>query len=243
MADLLAHLRGEQSLGHYMVNENNNVKLFAFDIDLQKANPEKNILWPVPTEFDEEAGDWTKFKMGDPRAEWKDISFYPPWLHDFYTYQMIGCAKVLARSIVDTLGIPVAVAYSGHKGVHVYGFTGLCPAEEAREAASIALDATGQFRPWRGNNFFVGTAQAAHDDIIAGWPQLSIEIFPKQSAVGAGGYGNLMRLPLGRNLLKGPANPHEAKFINLCYTHGKWGMQERDPIEALTIEDQWAGAV
>jgi hypothetical protein len=242
MADLLAHLRGEVSLGHYMVNEQNEVKLFAFDIDLQKANKEKDILWPIPANYDEEAGDWTEFGRGDPRYVWDHVSQMPVWIHDFFVYQMIGCAKVLVRSIQDTLGIPCAVTYSGHKGVHVYGFTGLCPAEEAREAASIVMDATQQFDAWRGNNFFVGR-QMEYDKNIVGWPQLSVEIFPKQSVVSAGGYGNLMRLPLGRNLLKSPHNPHEAKFVDIRYTQGKWGMQERNPVEALTTENQWAGAV
>lgn len=242
MPDLLGHLRGEHTLGHYMVNEDNKVKLFAFDIDLQKANREKNILWPIPANYDEEAGEWTEFGRGDPRYLWDEISKMPTWLHDFFAFQMVSCAKILARSIFSELKIPVAISYSGHKGMHVYGFTELCPAEEAREAASIAMEATGAFEAWRGNNFFVGR-NPGYDENITGWPQLSVEVFPKQSAVSAGGYGNLMRLPLGRNLLKSPHNPHEAKFVDIRYTPGKWGMQERNPVEALTTEDQWAGAV
>lgn len=242
MKDLLDHIEGRASLGHYMVNENNKVKLFAFDIDLQKANREKNILWPIPSKYDEEAGDWTEFGRGDPRYLWDNISTMPKWLHDFFVYQMMGCAKLLSRTIKDVLDIPTAVTYSGHKGMHVYGFTGLISAEEAREAASIVMEATESFEPWRGSNFFVGK-NPGYDENVLGWPQLSVEIFPKQGSLSPGGYGNLMRLPLGRNMLRNANNPHEAKFIDLRYMHGSWGMPERNPVEALTIDDQLAGAV
>ncbi len=47
MSDLLAHIRGERSLGHYMLNQASECKLFAFDIDLEKPsqnNPGRQVF-------------------------------------------------------------------------------------------------------------------------------------------------------------------------------------------------------
>lgn len=240
MADLLSHINGQQSLGHYMLDKQGRCKLFAFDIDLQKATPEKNIWWPVPT-HKSSTGLLDFFENGDPRAQWEGINDRPEWLQYFYIEQMMSCAKVLVKAIEEVIQVPVAVSYSGHKGLHVYGFTGLCKGEEAREAALIALEHSNSFEAWRGKNFFVG--KRVDNDAIAGWPQLSVEIFPKQDQVSEGGYGNLMRLPLGRNLLASEKNPHRAKFIDLRYNHQTWGLRERNAVEALTVEDQWTGVV
>lgn len=242
MADLLAHLQGKKSMGHYMLSRESKVKLFAFDIDFQKADEEKNAWWPMPSTYDEDAGEWTGFVKGNPRLAWESLTAPDGIHHDFLGWQMMDCARTLVRAIEQYLQVPYAVSYSGHKGVHVYGFTGLCSAEEARDGAMLALELSNSFETWRGKNFFVGKNKFA--DGTSGWPQLSVEVFPKQiNLEGQKGFGNLMRLPLGVNLLRKPAHPHHAKFIDMRHQGKSWLLTERDPIEALTVTDQLAGAI
>lgn len=236
---LLKHMAGDISIGHYMLNADGNVKLFAFDIDFEKANLERQITWPLPSRLDEAAGEWVDFVPGCPRTTWERISEYTlnPWMHDFLVYQLRSCATRLARTVEDLLGVPTCIAYSGHKGLHVYCFTGLISAAEAREAAKIVLDHTGVFQVARGNNFYKGIPRL--DVNIDPWPQLSIEIFPKQDAAPSG-FGNLMRLPLGHHLAAPAGHPYPRAF----FVDQRWGntqLVERNPLEALTVQNQWAG--
>lgn len=236
---LLSHLSGGWSLGHYLLNRDNQVKFLAFDIDLEKANPERNIWWPMPRDYNEDAGEWIDFRDGNPRGAWETLQHAPDWLKKFLTYQLLSCATRIMRSAQDLFPqFPVVPAYSGHKGLHIYVLTGLIQASDAREAAQIILDHTGVFQLSRGNNFYKGIPRL--DQNIDPWPQLSVEIFPKQSAVDNKGYGNLMRLPLGRHLVASPDHPYPRAFFldaRRRYTE----LAERDPIEALTATDPWAG--
>ena len=109
--------------------------------------------------------------------------------------QLRMMAEKLSRTIYENFDIPVACAYSGSKGVHVYGFTGVLPAHKAREAAEMTLELAGGFVAVRGNSFFKTVDQSP----LRGFPNLSIEVFPKQSSLEGKDLGNLMRLPLGRN--------------------------------------------
>ena len=189
--DLEAHVSGQQTYGHYLLSQTSQVKLFAFDVDLEKADPNKQFFYPsgfsqsdnpdlLPVEF-------------APREAWK-VRSHPsrPWLK----YQMKMIAHELLNAISTELEIPCAAAYSGGKGIHVYGLTGLMDAGEAITGAQIVLDSLGHYAPSRGNNFF----QDKNDDLITGFSNFSIEVFPKQSHIDSDGLGNLMRLPLGKNL-------------------------------------------
>lgn len=244
MPDLLAHLRGERTMGHYMLSPKSEVKLFAFDIDLEKASPEKEIYWPMPTGYDTKAGEWIGFADANPRGTWERISEYAdiPWMQEFLEYQLWYVAHRICRAIETTLQIPYAVAYSGHKGLHVYGFTGLCSAEEARDGAQIVLDHTGCFEPARGKSFFKHKRELDYN--TQSCPQVSVEMFPKQTTLeGQKGFGNLMRLPLGVHQMRPLTHPHHAKFIDLRARGAGQHFIERDPIEALTVTDQLAGAI
>lgn len=235
---LLRHIAGEVSIGHYMLGRDGNVKLFAFDIDLEKANAEREIFWPVPTRLDDAAGEWVDFQPGDPRRAWELATTADgDWLRDFFVYQLRSCANRIARTVEELLGVPTCISYSGHKGLHVYCFSGLISATEAREAAKIVLDHTSLFAVARGNNFYKGIPRL--DPNIDPWPQLSVEIFPKQDTA-PGGFGNLMRLPLGRHLAAQPGHP----YPNAFFVDPRWGhtqLVERNPLEALTVENQWLG--
>ncbi len=138
-------------------------------------------------------------------------------------------SSLIARAVVSELQLPCAVAYSGGKGVHVYAFTGLISAAEAREGAQIVLDSIGNFHASRGTNFYKWN----DEDPVAGYPNLSIEVFPKQDTLSGKDLGNLMRLPLGRNL----KSSDPTFFLDMRSPMAE--MRPVDPIWALTALDPW----
>lgn len=214
MPHLLAHLNGERTYGHYLLDDDDNCKLFAFDIDLEKAGtwvqqPNWTEADPFTTAQAEE--EWFQNNCvkhvvagtGVPnmRDLWMDRSRAAAPARTWMKFQMKQLAHMVASKVVE-LDIPCAVAYSGSKGVHVYGFTGVLPAQEVREAAMLVLDMIDEFEPMRGKNFF----QHKNDDPIHGFKNFSIEVFPKQGSLEGKSLGNLMRLPLGKNW-KNPKDP------------------------------------
>lgn len=214
MDHLLAHLAGERTYGHYLLGQDNTAKVFCFDIDIKKAG--SYVLQP----------DWTKYAGADDPAEqelWymensvvgvvegKEI----PNLRDIWAsrkrehvlarnwlkLQMRTIAHKFASAVTE-MQIPCAVAYSGSKGIHVYGMTGSLPASEVRAAAMMALDMTGEFKATRGKNFF----EHKNDDPHHGLSNFDVEVFPKQESLDGKNLGNLLRLPLGKNW-KNPKDP------------------------------------
>lgn len=220
-ADLLAHLSGERSYGHYLLNTNDQCKLFSFDIDLEKTGS-----WPTNWEADP---DNPVIEEINPREAWRNRR-HPArkWLK----IQLKSAAFKLASHVYQELEIPVAVYYSGSKGLHVYGFTGLIPAHDAREGARIALESTGAWEPKRGDSFFMSKDQ----DPFTGHPCLSVEVYPKQDTLGASGLGNLMRLPLGRNL----KNPKDPTFFLDLRNVNMTDFAQVDAAWALTATDAWS---
>lgn len=224
-ADLMAHLAGEATYGHYMLNTDNQCKLFAFDIDLRENKPATDDTPGFQGQYysfeDEKLHDF------DPRADWLNRR-HPG--RDWSKYQLKMVATMLAARITDELEIPAAVAYSGSKGLHVYGFTGLAPASDAIEAAHIVLDSTDAWEPSKGKHFFRSTDQ----DPTTGFPNLEIEVFPKQATLSnSEGLGNLMRLPLGKNL----KSKDPTFFVDMTSPMGQ--MVPVDPIWALTTSSPW----
>jgi len=215
MGHLLAHLAGERTYGHYLLDDDSNCKLFAFDIDLEKSGSYVNLPdWnsfpdSIQTVEDEEI--WyvenTVTTIVDGKSNynlrdvWVDRSKSAAPARTWLKYQMHHLAHIIASKVVE-LNIPCAVAYSGSKGVHVYGFTGTMPAEEVRAGAILILDKIGEFEPLRGSNFF----RHKNDDPIHGFRNFSVEVFPKQTTMDGKNLGNLMRLPLGTNW-KNPKDP------------------------------------
>lgn len=235
-ADLDAHLAGTKTFGHYLINQDDRCKLFCFDIDL-----EKDGVLP----FDEECTTWytlatQKDADGNEvpgtglRAAWHDRT-HPgrTWMKT----QFMLMATILGQGIKDTLGIDAAVAYSGNKGVHVYGLMptrlSAIDSNAARDGAMIVLDELNEFVPHKGNTVY------KHKDVnyITGFPNLSIEIFPKQNTLDGKDLGNLVRLPLGRNQ-RCPNEP--TFFMDMTRTAGD--MRPLDPLVALAEGyDAWSG--
>jgi hypothetical protein len=143
------HINGTRSYGHYMLSKDSQVKLFAFDIDLQKEG------W-VPLDFDAAAGDHDFVHVPDLRAAWQNRA-HPG--RPFIKYQLKSVAHMLAKTVTELLELPCAVAYSGNKGLHVYAFTGLIDAADARVGAQIVMDELVRFKPTKGDNFFVDERQ------------------------------------------------------------------------------------
>lgn len=215
-AELASHLEGQRTYGHYLLNHDDKVKLFAFDVDLEKNEPD------TPGGH---MGAWVDDDGAvhpfDAREAWSDRS-HPS--RTWCKYQLKMVAHRLLSVITDELELPGAVAYSGGKGVHVYAFTGLISAADARDGAAIVLDTVGGWTPHRGDNFF----RSVDRNPITGYPNLSIEVFPKQSTLKDKELGNLMRLPLGRNM----KSKDPTFFVDM--TSPMAVMRPADPILALT---------
>lgn len=217
--DLNAHVEGKRTFGHYLLNKDNQCKLFAFDVDLEKAGCLPTL--PLTPEVEEDQWRDSFVEINDLRAAWLDRA-NPA--RDFMKFQFKEIAHKLLVAISKDLGLPCAAAYSGGKGIHVYAFTGLLDASSSREGLQIVLDSVGGFEPIRGENF------VRHKD----YPNLSIELFPKQNSLDGKDLGNLMRLPLGKNL-KAPQEP--TFFIDMIGPFAQ--MQPMDPITALSLETPW----
>lgn len=242
--DLHRHITGQSSMGHYLVSTAGTVKFFAFDIDLEEAKPDRNIWYPMPNGVEEFMWRFPSEVRGNPRGIWelgpeKMISYE----HSFLVYQMRWLAHILATEAEQMLGYRTLVTYSGHKGVHVYVILDEpTEASVAREMAVMVLEQTDRFELLRGKNFY--KHRAMHGDPEMDRPQLSVELFPKQDSVEGKEkqLGNLMRLPLGRNLkVQDGVEHYVPQFLDV-----RWRMtefKERDPIEALTVKNQWAGVM
>jgi len=201
MDHLTAHLTGQQTYGHYLLDSNSNARMFAFDIDLVKENGTYAIP-PGPFKFDPSITNqqfdeqYQIFEHLNPRTIWLDRNPATaiPAAREWWKQQMMGLVHRFAGGIRD-LGLPCAAAYSGGKGVHVYGFTGEMPGEEVRAAADIVMATLDEFEPLKGKHFF------RHKDMspITGFRNFDVEVFPKQVDLEDKKMGNLMRLPLGRN--------------------------------------------
>lgn len=213
--DMRAHLDGTKTFGHYLLSTESQCKLFCLDIDLIKDGGG----WFL------EDGSWVDAtpENGGCRAAWAAGAEHPA--RPYLLGSLRSLAEGLAYRIKRLLEINVAVAYSGNKGVHVYGLTGLIPAAEARGAAVDLLDSWGCFEAVRGDNFYRHTPWGDRQ----GYPSLEIEVFPKQDSLEGKDLGNLLRLPLGIN----QKSQQRAYFIDLGCPPPPTEFPEADPVKVL----------
>ena len=231
-ADIEAHLSGQKTYGHYLLNGNDQCKFFGFDIDLDKPGlwPGVTPVFPFPYEVTEDMRDEDLYKEileFHPRDAWLDRG-HPA--RGWMKWQLRIVALHLAKTVRTELDIPVAVTYTGAKGLHVYGLTGLMSATDVREGAQIVLDSLagtslGAVSAVKGDCFY----RFDNQDPIDGQPNLTIEVFPKQDSLDGKDLGNLMRLPLGRNL-KNPKDP--TFFVDM--TSALADIRPLEPVYALT---------
>ena len=225
-ADLSAHISGERTFGHYLLNAEDEVKLFCLDVDLRSLDQDNNPTGWLPTAGLGEGEVVSDFAPGDPRSVWKQRANLQ---RNYLKYSMRVCGHMLAERIFSTLEIPVAVAYSGNKGFHVYGFTGKVSAADARDGAQIVIDDLGMFELERGDSMY----KLKGDDHENPFSNFSIEVYPKQSSLAGKDLGNLLRLPLGKNT----KSKDPAFFMNM--TAPLAVMKPVDPVWALTTDNPW----
>lgn len=224
--DILDHLAGTYSYGHYLLSKKSNCKVLSFDLDLNKSAPLPSEGVPDPWSSHEEQVEWENtFTDKSPIDEWRSRqSKVRPYLKS----QMRAAVQTLCRVMHEELGLETAAAYSGHKGVHAYGFFDKpTPAADVREGGQLVMDILGGF--------------AKHEQfpMLLTWdayPIFTVEMFPKQDQISGDGFGNLMRLPLGKNL-KAPKDP--TFFIDLTAPLAE--MRPTDSLRALTegAKDPW----
>jgi hypothetical protein len=208
MQDFDDHLAGTKTFGHYMLSPEGNTKLFAYDIDLNKTG----FYRTDDSEEDVEC---------NPREVWLTEG-HPGIKH--LTIQLRAMAEGLALAVWNRIEVPVAIATSGGKGLHVYGFTGSVPGDVARELATGILDGFGCFEATRGQNFYMHRSE---------YPSLSIEVFPKQANLDGKDFGNLMKLPLGVHMRTG----RRSEFLTTKAPLSE--LVPMDPIAALTGQLPW----
>lgn len=223
---LLDHLSGKCTYGHYLLNKSSQVKLFCFDIDLNKMGwcPPK----PMLDYYEDDRGkgdiDWV---ASHPREDWRE---HKRLGRDYYKLEMRTIAEHLSMLISRELEIPTVMAYSGNKGLHVYGFTGLVPASDARAGAQHVLDLAGITLRDRAGNF---TPDSYYR--VSAPSNVTIEVYPKQDEVGADSFGNLLRLPLGKNI----KSPDPTFFVDQRQAHDQL-IPHPDPVSLLNSGNPWA---
>ena len=228
MTDLMAHVKGEETYGHYLLDQDSNVKIIAFDIDLAQTG------WYVPFSpedllryiEDPDLMNDEQFIEFNPREAWADRK-HParPWLK----HQMRELADRFA-SAMQVSGIKTFATYSGSKGVHVYGILGeRTPAADARILAHGIMDFVAsdlvyqtihnvggtqvieyheyEVAASKGKSFYYLKCDTASR--YRSFDNFSIEVFPKQDHIEPNRLGNLMRLPFGKNL----KNPKDPTFV------------------------------
>lgn len=243
-AYLARHLDKLQTYGHYLIDEQDQCKLFVIDIDLAQKGYLPTELLDASTATDADYNRWVdSFRYcNDLRAAWHDRSHIG---RSYMKRQMRTLANMFTGYVYHYLNIRSASAYSGNKGVHIYGFTGTCKAGTARELAEIVMRVPGYWVPSRGQNFwwdsryqiFTGASERPNPGFDPEFfTNFSIEVFPKQSSLDGKDLGNLVRLPLGTNLHH-PADP--TFFIDLASTSLEQ-LRPVDPIHALTVSDPFS---
>lgn len=226
LADLSDHLAGRATYGHYLVNQGQVAKCFVLDVDLRAEG-----FWvehpDLSTTFTEQQwNDGTVRHPCNPREAWRDRA-HPG--RGWMKLQLRSIAEMLSMRIRDELGIDVVCAYSGNKGVHVYGLTGPILAAEAREAAQLVLASFPEVFVVEGNHY------RALDSHWGSFSNFTVEVFPKQGTVAPGHFGNLVRLPLGVNQ-KNPQDP--TFFLDQSRAHTELAPHP-DPVALLTGDGKW----
>lgn len=221
LKDILAHLRGENTFGHYILDADGNTKIFCIDIDFKNEGFIPSTVMPRENDPLEAWQAWDQsFSVRPIRVEGKNSGTGPDsgaWFNrsdparSYLKYCLRNIVDSFLKISRETLRITSVAAFSGHKGAHVYGLLAYprpdvqemvrVTAEHARTSAEIVLTESKLFEKRNKNSVFW--------DGKKDYPNSSpftCEVFPKQSDNSNIELGNLIRLPLGKNL-KRPIDP------------------------------------
>lgn len=241
--DFRDHVEGTTTYGHYVCNQDSQVKVIVLDIDLTQTGywieePDMKQAPADPGEAEMWLRDHTVQHQGEnPRELWHNRK-HPA--RTFYKTILRTMAEMLSSAMHSQLDLATACAYSGNKGVHVYGFLPeLTDAEVARAAGLLAMEYAAttfqnenQFVATRGNNFY----QLNNEDVTLGFHNMEVELFPKQSSMDGKDLGNLVRLPLGVN----QKNPKDPCFLLDQRAPGNVLAPHPDPRALLLSGNPWA---
>ena len=186
LQEILDHINGRSRRGHYLLNQDDRCKLFAFDLDYDKGEFEFYLDGGGYTGSDETVVFSPGAALRDPESPYRPLAIK-------HLRAMAEGLAAAARRMWDEVTDTV-IGFSGSKGLHVYClFDGLVAGEVAKRFAQATLvsPSFGEplFRATRGDNFW------QHRDPLL-FPGINVETFPKQITK-KGSYGNLMRLPYG----------------------------------------------
>lgn len=226
--EIEAHISGEATYGHYVLDADDTCKLICFDVDLEQDGFLPQVACPLEYPYCD-IEEWTQsLAPGNPRECWLDRA-HPS--RAWTKYQMRAIAGRLARGARESMDLRVAVAYSGSKGVHVYCFfPERVSGKYARDGAILLLESLGDWELHRGQSTFKHT----NKDPFTGFPNFTVEVYPKQVSLEGKHLGNLLRLPLGVNL---KARKQPTFFVDLRTPFTE--LVPCDPIWALTTDDPW----
>lgn len=235
---LLEHIRGERVLGTYLLDTENRCRFFTFDLDFNATGRSYRVDMKTLEErltADPNCHDaWLKDLWSDepedcnPREVWTDDD-HPlrPWL----ALQLRCLAEGIAWQAASLYPYPVAVAYSGGKGLHVHVFCGERTALAARNMGNLIITSFPNWFTGEDSRFVPVTGGSnSWRDSTDLYSNITIEIYPKQDVLGEGGYGNLVRVPLGIH----PTSRRKSYFIDLGSIPAWHPLAEFDPLIALT---------
>lgn len=228
MDHLTNHISGLYTYGHYLLDSDDQCRVFCYDIDL-KPNSDTFTGHYMPDIINEEV----QPVPFDAREAWLDRS-HPS--RAWTKIQMGMLARKLVSAIFKELGgVPgfngAVASYSGNKGIHVYGFVDPQPAEGIRLLAHHVLDVTDDWELERGEHIYRYKLQ----DPFMGYPNFNLEVYPKQDSLDGKDLGNLIRLPLGKHL-KNPGDP--TFFLDLRTAPGVM-TPHPDPVRLLDSGDPY----
>lgn len=213
--DLLDHLNGEKTYGHYLLDAEANTKIFCIDIDFNT----RGWIPGVPMPKDET--DLSAWENWDGSFSDRDIRSADgkqgAWFlrsdpaREFLKGSLRKIVDTLLSVTSKTLGVPAVAAYSGHKGAHVYGFLAYdqpgarevkrVTGSHAKSAGELVINTSKMFKQKSpGSVFWEGKPEYEAARLF------TCEVYPKQSVLQDQELGNLLRLPLGKNL-KRPGDP------------------------------------
>lgn len=261
---LTEHLSEKKTYGHYLLDQNDMTKLFVLDIDLTVAGfvPARNLNMTDPSDEDYQA--WVRSFYCVPKL--RDIwhSRRPDNLpaRKYIKYQLRMLSNKLAASTYSIFKLRTAVAYTGNKGVHVYGFFDEPKkASLVRDAAELVMESVKHFKPSHGDNFYADERREIIPMTVDDGPEAEyvrrwqtegplptfnpdvyhnfhVEVFPKQRSLEGKDLGNLVRLPLGKNL-HAPEDSTYAETFFVDLTLPMTELKPVDPVWALTTPNPW----